>query len=336
VRLSNLQVLELPNNCLSSLPKAIGDLAELRSLDLFRNKLEGPLPTSFSQLSSLTLLDLNGNTGLGPISPKCIASLQSLQVLRLWGCMVITAHTPIDKISDVSEIEGTERIDGDVDTSALDSAVKHDAKTLLESSQGKKLEAMHAAAAAAATPSDKGKERSASIASPSDTAEREERSERHSRLMLGRSGTMAAVISSDAVAAGVVSVAVNDGKARPVFGGRPKPARNNVGNLLRRTFERDEDNNRDIQSRRREEGSTSGSSGSSVSSVATIGSSSGSGSSSRFERYIAARDQRSALILQSVIARLPDLRELSMCGNGLASASGFKEILLSGTVTILN
>jgi Leucine-rich repeat (LRR) protein len=40
-------------------------LTNLRELNLLKNELEGPLPLAFSQLTSLTLLDLSGNGSLG-------------------------------------------------------------------------------------------------------------------------------------------------------------------------------------------------------------------------------------------------------------------------------
>lgn len=58
--LTQLRNIELSSNNLSTLPEWIGNLTRLQSLDLIQNKLRA-LPESFSNLTQLEELDLDGN-----------------------------------------------------------------------------------------------------------------------------------------------------------------------------------------------------------------------------------------------------------------------------------
>ena len=80
--LSNIRMLDLSGNRLTSLPDSISRLANLQSLDLSDNQLTS-LPDSISRLANLQILDLDHNklTSL----PDSIARLADLQILYLDG-----------------------------------------------------------------------------------------------------------------------------------------------------------------------------------------------------------------------------------------------------------
>ncbi|XVF79516.1 hypothetical protein PTKIN_Ptkin14bG0229300 [Pterospermum kingtungense] len=78
-----LERIELQNNQLQGpIPSSISQLVNLISLDLSSNKLQGLIPSSISQLLSLTFLDLSSNKLQGLI-PSSISQLVNLTVLRL-------------------------------------------------------------------------------------------------------------------------------------------------------------------------------------------------------------------------------------------------------------
>ena len=64
------------------IPKTIGDLDRLETLNIARNKLSGNVPIELGQLTSLEILDLRQNELVGTI-PKEIGELSKLQTLSL-------------------------------------------------------------------------------------------------------------------------------------------------------------------------------------------------------------------------------------------------------------
>ena len=76
--------LELADNGLSGpLLGALGDLANLQTLSLWRNELTGPIPSSLGNLSDLRSLYLSDNGLTGPI-PSSLGRLSNLRSLQLW------------------------------------------------------------------------------------------------------------------------------------------------------------------------------------------------------------------------------------------------------------
>ncbi|MEH2117199.1 COR domain-containing protein [Nostoc sp.] len=82
VQLTNLRSLNLYGNQLSSLPPEIGQLTNLRSLDLSSNQLSS-LPPEIVQLTNLQTLKLSGNQ-LSSLPPE-FRQLTNLQTLNLSG-----------------------------------------------------------------------------------------------------------------------------------------------------------------------------------------------------------------------------------------------------------
>ncbi|GBN85029.1 E3 ubiquitin-protein ligase LRSAM1, partial [Araneus ventricosus] len=78
--LNQLQILNLKNNKLSSLPSEISHLSKLKVLDLESNQLK-KLPASFEKLTNLCHLNLKSNKLLQFPVPIC--SLHSLEYLNL-------------------------------------------------------------------------------------------------------------------------------------------------------------------------------------------------------------------------------------------------------------
>ena len=84
-QLSELRTLDLMGNTLSGpVPPQLGDLDELRSLSLHRNRLTGPIPGRLGQLAELERLDLSRNIFSGAIPPELgeLANLVSLDFGR--------------------------------------------------------------------------------------------------------------------------------------------------------------------------------------------------------------------------------------------------------------
>jgi hypothetical protein len=82
---SNLRSLDLRYNQLSgTIPSELGDLLNLWSLDLRSNELTGTLPTALGDLANLRDLLLNGNQLSGTIPPE-LGDLLNLQTLYLAG-----------------------------------------------------------------------------------------------------------------------------------------------------------------------------------------------------------------------------------------------------------
>ena len=76
--------LELADNGLSGpLLGALGELANLQTLSLWRNELTGPIPSSLGNLSDLRWLYLSDNGLTGPI-PSSLGRLSNLRSLQLW------------------------------------------------------------------------------------------------------------------------------------------------------------------------------------------------------------------------------------------------------------
>lgn len=61
------------------IPKELGNLKSLISMDLYGNKFEGEIPKSFAKLKSLRFLRLNNNNLKGPI-PRELTTLTDLKV----------------------------------------------------------------------------------------------------------------------------------------------------------------------------------------------------------------------------------------------------------------
>lgn len=82
---NHVDTLALTFNSLDGqLPETIGNLANLRVLDLHDNALRGPLPPELGRLSALEALDLSANRLDGAIPPS-FGGLQALQSLNLSG-----------------------------------------------------------------------------------------------------------------------------------------------------------------------------------------------------------------------------------------------------------
>ncbi len=83
VNLKNLETLNLhSNNIQGNIPSFIGELHNLKLLDLSYNQFSGPIPESFQNLTNLESLNLTLNSLSGEI-PSWIGDLPNLQILSL-------------------------------------------------------------------------------------------------------------------------------------------------------------------------------------------------------------------------------------------------------------
>ncbi|CAN0929173.1 Leucine-rich repeat protein 1 [Linum grandiflorum] len=78
-KLEHLQELYM-NELVGPIPKELGNLKNLVSLDLYHNNLTSSIPSSLSNLSNLKFLRLNGNRLTGRI-PRQLTKLPSLKIL---------------------------------------------------------------------------------------------------------------------------------------------------------------------------------------------------------------------------------------------------------------
>lgn len=94
-RLAHLKSLDLSeNNLTGPIPPEVGALSSLSNLNLLRNQLTGVIPTELAQLSSLERLSLGGNQLTGGIPPE-LRALQHLRMLDL-GDNQLTGTIPPD------------------------------------------------------------------------------------------------------------------------------------------------------------------------------------------------------------------------------------------------
>ncbi|MDE0232805.1 MAG: Ig-like domain-containing protein [bacterium] len=101
-QLPELRSLDLYYNRLSgSIPPELGDLDRLEQLDLSRNELSGSLPIELGKLSELQILDLRSNELSGPI-PAELGDLDRLERLIL-GWNQFTGEIPVE-LGQLSEL----------------------------------------------------------------------------------------------------------------------------------------------------------------------------------------------------------------------------------------
>eukprot|EP00752_Nemacystus_decipiens_P017789 g15949.t1 len=72
------------NNLQGSIPPQLGNLGDLKILDLSDNKLSGPIPLELGDLRELEMLVLYDNLLTGPIPPE-VGKLTAVQILTLPG-----------------------------------------------------------------------------------------------------------------------------------------------------------------------------------------------------------------------------------------------------------
>lgn len=83
--LLNMKVLELNNNIMTgTLPTQLGQLTKLEQLKLNSNVFAGSIPTEIESMKSLSTIDLRGNALTGPI-PSEIGLMAHLTEIRLEG-----------------------------------------------------------------------------------------------------------------------------------------------------------------------------------------------------------------------------------------------------------
>ena len=70
------------NNLTGQLPAGLGNLTQLRGLDLYGNELTGPIPTELGALTNLERLSLDENRLTGPIPPG-VGNLTRLRLVDL-------------------------------------------------------------------------------------------------------------------------------------------------------------------------------------------------------------------------------------------------------------
>ena len=88
-------------NCslIGSLPEWLGDLIELRQLDLQRNALQGTIPSNCGRLINLLYFNLKDNVNLcGPLPVQQLAKLTKLNRLSLVHCRFSNAEEAVEEL----------------------------------------------------------------------------------------------------------------------------------------------------------------------------------------------------------------------------------------------
>ena len=102
--LANLVSLQLPANRLTGpIPSQFGNLVRLERLSLSENQLSGPIPSQFGNLVRLEQLSLSGNQLSGPIPPQ-LGNLASLEGLSLSGNQLSGPIPP--QLGNLASLEG--------------------------------------------------------------------------------------------------------------------------------------------------------------------------------------------------------------------------------------
>ncbi|KAH7541921.1 hypothetical protein FEM48_Zijuj02G0018700 [Ziziphus jujuba var. spinosa] len=101
------------NNIQGTIPSELGNLKSLISLDLYNNNISGVIPPSLGKLKSLVFLRLNDNGLSGPI-PKELVGISSLKVVDVSNnnlCGTIPTSGPFEHIP-LSNFENNPRLEG--------------------------------------------------------------------------------------------------------------------------------------------------------------------------------------------------------------------------------
>ena len=103
-QLAELRQIDLAGNELSgSLPAELGNLARLEILNLSRNALEGPIPSELGRLERLEELYLQRNPLRGHIPPE-LGSLHHLRILHLGGNLTGTIPPELGDLEHLTEL----------------------------------------------------------------------------------------------------------------------------------------------------------------------------------------------------------------------------------------
>ncbi|KAH9743554.1 LRRNT 2 domain-containing protein [Citrus sinensis] len=83
-QLENLKILQLWGNLFrGSIPESIGNLSSLRELYLHNNLMDGTIPKSLGKLSHLVVLDISGNPWIGLVTEVHFSKLKNLKELHI-------------------------------------------------------------------------------------------------------------------------------------------------------------------------------------------------------------------------------------------------------------
>ena len=94
--LSGLRTLELSDNHLAGLiPSALGNLSELETLALDNNDLAGGVPSHFGRVSSLRQLTLANNRAMAGVLPSALTSIPALEELFAGGTGLCAPTDPV-------------------------------------------------------------------------------------------------------------------------------------------------------------------------------------------------------------------------------------------------